>query len=335
MNALCDEWRSILPASSLDAVGLIALADLSTIARRTASLGSSSLLDALVLCPGIHRQQNAADLNKGEFPATAALTTGYVFRIENQATVAYLQRVGITGHMVTLSVEKLEKGLLTRLKTALLGPSIAILPSLLVLVAASLTCASLILLVVLIDWWGFAILLSLISARSLNIMLICRRTKPGWHGALEPGKKGDLLVLLSQDRWLRLQGPVDSLKTVTSGQWLNDMTFFDSSLEASATLLVYLSAALASNASATGKIILLALLLVSVGLVGISNELEEDLYMHNHIVKKKGQSRAYARRLDLAQDLIKETGRSDWAIELGMVNAKDYGEKSPSKAITL
>ena len=62
---------------SLDAAGLVALADLTTIAKRTALTGTACLSDVLVLCPGIHRQQNAPDLNGGEYPATGAMTTGY------------------------------------------------------------------------------------------------------------------------------------------------------------------------------------------------------------------------------------------------------------------
>ena len=37
--------------------------------------------------------------------------------------------------------------------------------------------------------------------------------------------------------------------------------------------------------------------------------LEDNCYMHGHIVKRKGKPKVYARRLDLARALIKETGR--------------------------
>lgn len=72
------------PNVSLEAAGLLALADLRTIATRTALTGNATLLDALVLCPGIHRQQEATSLNGGEYPATAALTTGYVLGLRTQ-----------------------------------------------------------------------------------------------------------------------------------------------------------------------------------------------------------------------------------------------------------
>ena len=76
------DWMRPLPNTSFDAAGLIALADLDTIARRTVLTGTAVYLDALVLCPGTHRQQTASELNGGELPPTAALTTGYVFRVK-------------------------------------------------------------------------------------------------------------------------------------------------------------------------------------------------------------------------------------------------------------
>ena len=69
------------------------------------------------------------------------------------------------------------------------------------------------------------------------------------EGAPDPGVEGDLLVLLSQDHWVRMKGFVDDLKTVTSGQWLRDQTTIERFATAYATLLVYSAAALASNAS--------------------------------------------------------------------------------------
>lgn len=97
-------WISDKAGLSLDAAGLVALADLTTVARRTALTGSSSFFDPLVLCPGLHKQEDASSLNQGEYPACAALTSGYVFRVENAATVLYLQQIGKTGHLTTLSV---------------------------------------------------------------------------------------------------------------------------------------------------------------------------------------------------------------------------------------
>lgn len=102
---ILNSWRT-----SLDAAGIVVLADLTIVAKRTALTGTSSWLDCLLIAPGLHRQQAAVELNQGEYPACAAMTTGYIFRVENQAMVLFLQKVGKTGHLTTLEVENLDKG---------------------------------------------------------------------------------------------------------------------------------------------------------------------------------------------------------------------------------
>ena len=317
------DWTRPLPNTSFDAAGLIALADLDTIARRTALTGTTVYLDALVLCPGIHRQQEASELNRGEMPPTAALTTGYVFRVENQATVAYLQSIAKTGHLTTLTAESEARSSLRTLWKALFGPGDSFLAFLLLTTIRFSTIFSIVFLAIIQDWWGCVILLSLVVARIFNIYIVRQRTRPGWHGISEPGVKGDLLVLLSQDRWVRLQGPVDALKAATSGQFLVDMNFVEGSLNALATLLVYLSAALASNATQVGKLLFIALLLISVCLLAISNHQSKYLHMHGTVLKPIPQPKAYERRLDLAKQLVRETKRDDWAVGLGMIRPED------------
>ncbi len=325
-------WSKTPIPASLDATGLIALADLTTIAERTALNGTSSFLDLLILCPGIHRQQNATELNGGELPATTALTSGYVFRVENQATVFYLQKMGIPGNLVTMSVEELPKSkgrkpdvrTITRIMT---------LSFLIYITPVPLTVLALVFVIQSEDWWALAVLLILILARTLNAIVVRRRSAPGWKGVKEPGVKGDLLILLSQDRWIRLQGPVDALKAVTAGQWLRDATFLESSLTAIALLLIYINAAVTTNASQAGQIVILALLLLSVGLVAMSNQWQDSLHMHGCKIKVDGEPKRYARRLDLANELIKSTGRDDWAIRLGMINQKAGAAMSSGKVV--
>ena len=310
------------PRVSLDAVGLVALADLTTIARRTALTGTSTLLDAFILCPGIHRQQYAPELNGGEYPAVAAMTTGYVFRIENPATVHYLQKVGRPGQLTTLSVSRVSGSPQSTLSRFLdlfyVVQNTSLVSSLAYFAAAFLTTAALFLLTISRDGWGVVIFMLLMFARVCNIFVIRRRSQVGWKGASEPGVRGDLLVLLSQDRWIRMQGPVDDLKTVTSGQWQREMRFWESSITAVATILVYLDAALASNMEQAGKVILLALLISSAGLLAIANHHTEVLSMHGNVIQVRDR-RPYARRLDLARELIKQSGRDDWALRLGMI----------------
>lgn len=60
---------------SLDATGLIALADLKIISHRTALTGSASYVDMLFIAPGIHCQRDASLINDG----AASMRTGCVW----------------------------------------------------------------------------------------------------------------------------------------------------------------------------------------------------------------------------------------------------------------
>ncbi|KAF7796043.1 hypothetical protein EIP86_007213 [Pleurotus ostreatoroseus] len=310
--------KSSITGISLDAAGLVALADLTTIKQRTALMGSASFLDVLFLAPGIHTQQEAYNVNEGELPVTGAMTSGYVFRIENQATVSYLQGIGEPGALVTVQVD--------RPSTASSHPILNhfytghFITSILYLTGIALTILSLVLLAIIHDEWAVGVLCMLIAARFLNMIIIMRRTQMGWKGIPEPGVSGDLLVLLSQDRWVRIQGLVDDLKAVTAGQWLREQTTFEGFAAAFATLLVYSAAALAPNASTVGSLIIAALLLVSVALLGLCNSFTKDLHMFGRRVYISKKAKKYTRRLMMADELIAEQeGRNDWAIAMGLI----------------
>ncbi|KLO14781.1 hypothetical protein SCHPADRAFT_939201 [Schizopora paradoxa] len=301
---------------ALDSAGLVALADLSTISQRTALTGSAIFFDIFMLAPGIHRQQAASEVNGGELPTTGAMTNGYVFRVENQGTVSFLQDIGEPGCLVTVRVSRRDREGFLKILKVFDGGFAAAIPYLLGLL---LTPAALIILGVIHDFWAMGVLFMLMAARLLNVVVIRRRSVKGWKGAPEPDEVGDLLVLLSQDRWVRMRGLVDDLKEVTAGQWLRDQTTYEGFATSFATLLVYVSAALASNASTVGSLIMACLLLSSVALLGLCNSWTDRLQMFGCIVYQEGESKKYTRRLDMARELIKESGRSDWAVNMGLV----------------
>ena len=246
--------------------------------------------------------------------------------------VLFLQKVGRTGHITTLNVASADSraGALHKVLRTLYDPDNATVISMVsYLLAVALTATILILLALLEDWWALAVMVMLSFARLLNIYLVRHRATVGWKGASEPGEQGDLLILLSQDRWLRMRGAVDDLKAVASGEWLREPTMFESSLVAFATLLVYLDAALAGNASLEGKVLLIILLFSSAALLGIANEYTDVLKMHGRLIRVEGVPKAYKRRLDLAEALVKETGRDDWVVRMGMaLPNKSTGEKT-------
>lgn len=318
---MVDQWnvppelhRLFTPGINLAFAGILVLVDLPIVPERTIYRGAS-WIDTFVLCPGMHLQQSASELNHGEYPATAAMTTGYVFRVENQATVSFLQNIGSTGRLTTVNVRASPKRVNFSDAKSVLG-------LLLYVCTVLMTLAAVVYALVIADWWVLIAFLCLMVSRFINIKIFKDRAVSQWYGAKEPGVNGDLLVLLSQDRWIRLKGPVDALKAVTSGRWLRDMTRQERSAENVAKMLVYACAAIpAPNATSAGNLALVCVLLGSALLLGCANMLinTETLFMHDCVLAVKERSKQYVRRLDLSHELIKETGRDDWARQLGMI----------------
>ncbi|KZV75959.1 hypothetical protein PENSPDRAFT_646760 [Peniophora sp. CONT] len=311
---------------SLDLVGLIALADLTSVLERTALVGTSWYLDAFFLAPGFLRQQSASNVNEGELPVAAAMTTGYVFRIENQAMVFWMQRVGRPGHLVDAWVGPMDtispvSTIPQRVRRSLL--KLLRLPSVLYATGIALTGTCFAILGSIHDYWGLGVLTMLVSSRAVNVIVLRRRAVVGWKGIKEPGVQGDLLVLLSQDRWIRLRGAVDDIKLVTSGQWVRNLEPLEGFAVASATLLVYGAAVLTPNASTVGCLCIGALLIFSAALLGMCNAVTADLRMFNRSVYQQKPPKAYARRVHMAEEMIGEHGgRREWAVGMGLVLPK-------------
>ncbi|KAK0451153.1 uncharacterized protein EV420DRAFT_1482562 [Desarmillaria tabescens] len=246
---------------------------------RTALTGTAYYLDALVLAPGMHQ-----------------LVTS----------------IGRTGHLVTAKVtpnpsldEKMSRNN-RRIQSFVVAGIPAVV---LYLLCPVLTIAVFALLGVIEDWWGFGVLWMLVLARLINVVIIKQRSIMGWKGAHEDDD-GDLLILLSQDRWVRLRGSIDGLKAVTAGQWLREMTDIESFAVAFATF-------------STGSLLIAGLLLSSVALLGLCNSMTKCLQMYDLIVRVEGKPKWYERRLDMVKELVKETGRKDWAICMRLMVEED------------
>ncbi|KAK0451152.1 uncharacterized protein EV420DRAFT_1646231 [Desarmillaria tabescens] len=315
---------------TLESAGLVALADLSTVAVRTALTGTASWLDILVLAPGMHQQQSADEVNRGEFPQTGSLTSGHVFRIENPATVSYLQSIGRTGYLVTAQVEP---------KSTLRYSLMESIAALLYLLCPLLTIIVFALVGSIKDWWALGVLWMLALSRMINVVIIKQRVADSkdWKGGDEkPEAKGDLLVILSQDRWVRLRGQLYVVKRVTAGQWLRDENRVESLAVGIATLLVYAAAALAGNASTVGSLLIALLLLCSVASLALGNSFTYRLQMYNCIVQEdKTLEKTYERRSVMVEDLIveeinntrgqddRESDPGEWAIQMGLIKRSE------------
>lgn len=331
-------WTSTpIPNLALSAGGLLALADLNTIAQRTAITGGSSWLDALVLAPGLHYQQAADSLDQQSAPALSAelglvaaieTTTGEVRRyvINNIAMVNYLKRLWLDGGedngVVTLGVGLVEDGDLDTLRrrlTGLLGrkqrrnplpPALRgifemdWLSHVLYLFSPLLTITAITFQVLLQDWWGLAFIVALMISRILNIWCIKERSrlpKPlmaslkskiaSVSNRLHPPtlKREDsrlthYTIDLGSGRRVIMRGLDVDLQAVTTQAWMRSKTNFDGYLEAMSKLIVYLVAAFSGNLTQAGAIVLMALLLASAGLLGLSNAHSRQLQVHGRRV---------------------------------------------------
>ncbi|KKY22662.1 hypothetical protein UCRPC4_g03162 [Phaeomoniella chlamydospora] len=274
--------------------------------------GRPRYVDSLLFCLGMQTPLTPQTLNDGEYPACAAMTTGHVFRVENQATVMYLRNLQRTGHLVTLEVKPNPQqpkhgGLMYAPVTSLVTP----------LVFNNVNA---------IDKYFLSTVFILLLSRLLTIASLRARTTPSWHGASEPDVQGDLLILLSEDGWIRLKGAVDDLKAVTSGSWLSRRPpqpwLFDL-MDWTARLLPYIAMITLSSTTNYGKSLIIVSLLLAHASIALSNSRTKELNMNNRIIKiseQPGSVKQYSRRLDMAEHLIKETGRSDFAVRLGLIN---------------
>lgn len=135
----------------------------------------------LVLCPGLHHQQKAPELNRGEFPACAAMTSGYCFRVENPATVLFLQKVGRTACLTTIQVSRPNENIWQRKLDFLCGfGSPNRLSTLAHGLAAAVTLIAISLVVSLHDWWALTVIVVLMLARLMNVLVIRSRAEIGW-----------------------------------------------------------------------------------------------------------------------------------------------------------
>lgn len=242
----------------------------------------------------------------------------------------FFQKVGVPNHLVQVKVEPDlacgKEATFVQHATGFFAYQ-PLAASLLYLLGPIMTVGALVLVVLIEDWWGLSVLCMLIFARLCNVLVIRRRAIIGWRGVPEPGVEEDLLILCTRNKFIRIRSFVDDLKAVTVGGWLWDPTSFESFVVATSTLIVFVVAALVWNASQTGRLIVLCLLLMSVVSLGLSNHLINTLRMHGRILTVVGMPKKYTRGLDLIHELIDGTGRDDWAVALGMAAPTDRKKK--------
>ncbi|KAK3693639.1 hypothetical protein B0T22DRAFT_45939 [Podospora appendiculata] len=312
----------------LSAGGLLALADLSTIAERTAITGGSSWLDSLILAPGLHYQQAADELAK--WSGASAIVNAVedqdgkpmTFRVNNAATANYIQKIARPGQTVTLyvgaipaktsryyRVKRSNSGLHATIWAEDAIPDLGWVSHALYLVSPVLTVASIVFTVLFQDWWTLAFILALMLSRLLNIWVIKQRAQPESLSSpatqgMEPAYPQNRLttykisMVNGSHCSVNLRGMSEDLQAITTEAWLRSKTHIEGYLEAMAKLLVYMVAALSGNMTQAGAIIMMALLLTTAGLLALSNSNAKAFEVNGRVTVP--ESRAGAKGKDKA-----------------------------------
>ncbi|GKU19945.1 hypothetical protein FLAG1_05340 [Fusarium langsethiae] len=306
-RSLIPSWTDTpIPSITLSASGLLVLADLRTISRRTALTGGASWVDAFVLAPGLHYQQACDDLQREAPVGLMALSTQALgemqYAVKNTMTANYLKSLCKDGEedSITLNVGidtpwdviKFVGRVLEKKKVAdeeedddadhedwASLSDVDWLSHLLYLGSPIITLSSISFMVILEDWWGLAIMLTLIISRILNIWAIKQRMTHS-EPALESLIMTEYRIDLGGGHSVRLRGPDADLQAIVTHAWLRAQSVPEGYLEAVAKLMVYMSAALGGNMTQAGAIVLSGLLLASAALLGLSNAHARGFRMH-------------------------------------------------------
>lgn len=131
-------------------------------------------------------------------------------------------------------------------------------------------------------------------SRILNISVIKSRSKPkpphlprpfSFPASLPPPPRiTQYTITLNPTTTVLLRGLSSDLYALTTTVWLRPKTHVEGYLEAIAKVLVYLVAAISGNATQAGNIVLLSLLLVSAGLLALSNARQRGLRNGGRVV---------------------------------------------------
>ena len=126
-------------------------------------------------------------------------------------------------------------------------------------------------------------------SRILNIFVIKQRSRsPPHHEHTHPDDKlTEYYVNVGRSNVVRLRGMASDLRAITAEAWLSNKTYIEGYLEAAAKLIVFLVASMSGNMTQAGAIILMCLLLISAGLLALSNSHASGFHMHGRVAKRR------------------------------------------------
>ncbi|EFY89568.1 hypothetical protein J3459_013930 [Metarhizium acridum] len=307
-----------IPSLSLSAAGLLALADLHTVAQRTVITGGSSWLDALVLAPGLQYQQAVDALSRTKDPLLSAVLQSppgqseTIYSVNNAAMAQYIRRLwqeaspggtptlnvgvmkGLTPRQQVEAVKRALASLVTRRKGRIAHVEIDFLSHVFYLLSPVLTVVASTFMVLLADWWGLSFIVALMASRILNIYSIKQRSRPSPLPVPDKDHDGEYAIHLGDGSRILLRGLGSDIRAMTTQIWLRQQSVAESYFEAAAKLLVYLVAAFSGNQTQAGAMVLMALLVSSAALLGLSNAHARGLQVNGRIARLQGMGLAAA-----------------------------------------
>ncbi|KAK0473931.1 hypothetical protein IW261DRAFT_1502334 [Armillaria novae-zelandiae] len=311
---------------TLNLAGLVALFGPSWFAIRGPS-GSNSLsyIDALFLALRIHSQEEEEDLSPSELPMAGVIRTGGTFHVWNSATVSYLHSIGRSGHLVTARVLP-HSSSVSSLNRFLQSLFIANIPStLLYLLAPALTVVTAVFLGYIQDWWGLGVLVSLVLSRLINAFATMRIWRDNQRSMSGKTSSVDttLFILCTQNRWILLRGAEKHIRALMADLESLDESMTERFAGPLQVSLVYVAVFLSFLSSIMGSMAIACLLLCSSAILALYSTLRPCLRLPDCSVCVEGVPKKYTQRLDMAKELIKTTGRDDWAIGLGLITPEN------------
>ncbi|GAO18674.1 hypothetical protein UVI_02059040 [Ustilaginoidea virens] len=323
---LISSWSvTPVPALSLSAAGLLALADLNTVAQRTVITGGSSLLDALVLAPGLQYQQAADALDQQGHPALSAVllsprpSTSSPTPPRRSTFAACGEPMTPPADATSASTSRgpnaSSGGAASPPLSSLKGILMDRLSHVLYLSSPILTVACAVVMVLLADWWGLSFILALMTSRVLNIWSIKQRSSrpppPPPHPAPDDAEgPSEYAVDVGGGSRILLRGAEADIQAVTAQVWLRRQTASEGFLEAAAKLAVYLVAAFSGNQTQAGALVVMASLLVSAGLLGLSNAHAREVRVNGRVA-----------RVQAVEAVAREVAKADLEQEIGFGKA--------------
>ncbi len=279
-----------------------------------------SFIDAFSLAFNMHGPQLPSSIYACDVSVPGATRVGDSppSHVENPTTSRFLQNIGRSGYLVNakVSLSSSPYPQLSPLNRHLRSSFVAGVPAtLLCILSPTLTVIAAVFLACIQDLWALGLLMTFVNSKMINLVVARHRSVQDLSG--EPGGEYDLLIRLSQDRWIRLQGAEADLRTVVACQGLRVQSGMEGCAVSFGTISVYLAVALSPNVSPVGSLVIIFLVFCSSIFMALYNSLTPCLQTLNRVVRVEGEPTRYEERI-----LQGNTGGDERGVVVSMIPSR-------------